>query len=75
MQNDAKLGLLAGTAAVILSAVVYFPKPEEKTAAQDHPKSAVARNLKSENVEPSVRIPHEATPTSGIRTISEEGQP
>ena len=27
MANDAKLGLLAGVAGVLLVAVVYFPKP------------------------------------------------
>ena len=33
MPTDSKLGLVAGVAAVVLAAVVYFPKPAPPTPA------------------------------------------
>lgn len=40
MTNDSKLGLLAGLAAVVVIAVVYFQKPPEAGAAAVPAKSA-----------------------------------
>lgn len=41
MPDDAKLGLLAGVAAVILGAVVYLPKPESPPASPPVPTASV----------------------------------
>ena len=42
MTNDSKLGLLAGLAAVVVIAVVYFQKPPEAGAAAPAKSTAVS---------------------------------
>ena len=45
MTNDSKLGLLAGLAAVVVIAVVYFQKPPEAGAAAAVPAKPAAVSL------------------------------